>query len=267
MTTALKKRGARMASERKYYRDFREHLKALEERGQLVRVRREINKDTELMPLVRWQFRGLEERERKAFLFENVIDSKGRRYAMPVTVGTLAATTEIYAIGMMCEPDEIAERWTQAQLNPIEPVTVSNAPVHEVVQHGSDLLNGHGLDMIPVPISTPGFDNAPYLTSANWITKDLDTGIYNIGNYRSQIKSANRTGGLFTSQHMGQHRLFRHGEDPLRLRRVSPCRRPRASAGGSGPGEDCRFTGAGDCGDYHRGNHPDRRGRARRPVR
>ena len=37
---------------------------------------------------------------------------------MPVTVGTLAATTEIYAIGMMCEPDAIHERWTQAQLNP-----------------------------------------------------------------------------------------------------------------------------------------------------
>ena len=50
-----------------YYRDFREHLKALEERGKLLRIQREINKDTELMPLVRWQFRGLEERERKAF--------------------------------------------------------------------------------------------------------------------------------------------------------------------------------------------------------
>jgi 3-polyprenyl-4-hydroxybenzoate decarboxylase len=45
----------------KYYRDVREHLKALEERGKLVRVKREINKDTELMPLVRWQFRGLDE--------------------------------------------------------------------------------------------------------------------------------------------------------------------------------------------------------------
>ena len=94
-----------MANEKKYYRDFRAHLKALEERGKLLRIKREINKDTELMPLVRWQFRGLEERDRKAFMFENVVDSKGRRYTMPVTVGTLAATTEIYAIGMMCEPD------------------------------------------------------------------------------------------------------------------------------------------------------------------
>ena len=39
---------------------------------------RDINKDTELMPLVRWQFRGLDERERKAFMFENVVDSKGQ---------------------------------------------------------------------------------------------------------------------------------------------------------------------------------------------
>ena len=66
-------------------------------------------------------------------------------------------------------------------------------------------MNGHGLDMLPVPISTPGFDNGPYLTSANWVTKDPDTGIFNIGNYRSQIKAPNRNGGLFLGQHMGEH--------------------------------------------------------------
>jgi UbiD family decarboxylase len=194
-----------MALGNKYYRDFREHLKALEERGKLIRVKREINKDTELMPLVRWQFRGLDEDQRKAFIFENVVDAKGKRYTMPVTVGTLAATTEIYAIGMMCKPEEIGERWNEAQLNPIEPVIVESGPAQEVVWQGKDLLDGHGLDMIPVPISTPGFDNAPYLTSANWITKDPDTGIYNIGNYRGQIKAPNRAGGLFSAQHMGQH--------------------------------------------------------------
>ena len=194
----------RMASN-KYYRDFREHLKAVEERGKLIRIQREINKDTELMPLVRWQFRGLDETQRKAFMFENVVDGKGKRYDMPVTVGTLAATTEIYAIGMMCNPDEIHERWTQAQMHPVNPVKVSAGPVQEIVRQGRDLLSGHGLDMIPVPISTPGFDNAPYLTSANWITKDPETGIYNIGNYRSQIKAPDRAGGFFMAQHMGLH--------------------------------------------------------------
>jgi len=67
-----------MASTRQYYRDCREHLVALEERGKLVRIKRAISKDTELMPLVRWQLRGLEARLRKAFIFENVVDRKGR---------------------------------------------------------------------------------------------------------------------------------------------------------------------------------------------
>ncbi len=39
------------------YNDLRQHLKALEQRGMLIRVKRPINKNTELHPLVRWQFR------------------------------------------------------------------------------------------------------------------------------------------------------------------------------------------------------------------
>jgi 3-polyprenyl-4-hydroxybenzoate decarboxylase len=44
-----------------YFKDVREHLAALETAGLLVRVDRRINKDTELNPLVRLQFRGLPE--------------------------------------------------------------------------------------------------------------------------------------------------------------------------------------------------------------
>jgi 3-polyprenyl-4-hydroxybenzoate decarboxylase len=54
-----------------YYKDLREHIQVWEKNNKLVRIRREINKDTELMPLVRWQFRGLPTEERRAFLFEN----------------------------------------------------------------------------------------------------------------------------------------------------------------------------------------------------
>ena len=63
-----------------YYKDLREHMETLEAKGKLIRVERQMNKDTELMPLVRWQFRGLPERDRKAFLFTNVVDVKGKRY-------------------------------------------------------------------------------------------------------------------------------------------------------------------------------------------
>ncbi len=188
-----------------YYKDLREHLKALEANGKLVRIKREINKDTELMPLVRWQLRGLPEEERKAFLFENVVDVKGKRYDIPVLVASHAASREVYAIGMMCEPDQIWDRWGEAQLHPIKPKIVKDGPVHEEVHLGDNLLEHGGLEEFPVPISTPGFDNAPYFTCANWVTKDPETGIGNMGNYRAMIKSKTRTGIKCSSQHMGTH--------------------------------------------------------------
>ena len=86
----------------KPYNDLREFVTALDEAGKLYRVHREINKDTELQPLVRWQFRGLPEAQRRAFLFEQVHDSRGRTFDMPVVVGALAGSEDIYAASVGC---------------------------------------------------------------------------------------------------------------------------------------------------------------------
>jgi 4-hydroxy-3-polyprenylbenzoate decarboxylase len=81
--------------------DFQDHLARLEAANLVTRIDRPIDKDTELHPLVRWQFQGgLAEDARRAFLFTNVVDGSGRRYDMPVVVGALAASPQIYAIGM-----------------------------------------------------------------------------------------------------------------------------------------------------------------------
>src|SRR5437667_9079154 len=95
--------------------DFQQHLAALEAQGLLIRVDRPIDKDTELHPLVRWQFQGgLPEGARRAFLFTNVVDGHGRRYDMPIAVGALAASPRIYAIGMGREVEEIGDAWMRA---------------------------------------------------------------------------------------------------------------------------------------------------------
>ena len=60
------------------YPDLREHLDALERAGLLVRVRRAMSAETEVHPLVRWQYRGgLPEEDWRAFLFEDVRTVKG----------------------------------------------------------------------------------------------------------------------------------------------------------------------------------------------
>ena len=122
--------------------DFQTHLAALEAQGLVTRIDRPINKDTELHPLVRWQFQGgLAEDQRRAFLFTNVIDSAGHRYDMPVAVGALGASPRIYSVGMGRPVGEIETAWSNAIAHPIAPVRVAAPPCQEVVITGDDLLS------------------------------------------------------------------------------------------------------------------------------
>jgi len=198
------------------YPDLHDHIEALDREGLLQIVDEPIDKDSEMHPLVRWQFQGgLAESERKAFLFRNIVDGKGRKFDIPVVVGALAASQDIYSVGMGVPVADIGRKWADAIANPIAPNIVETAPCHDVVIEGDALLgDGNGLDMLPIPVSTPGFDSAPTLTSTNTITCDPDTGIHNMGTYRSALKApdrlvvrmATRVGGAGGYQHWRKYK-------------------------------------------------------------
>jgi len=193
------------------YRDLYEHLQELDKRGLLRTIDRPIDKDAELHPLVRWQFvGGMNEAQRKAFLFTNIVDGRGRKYDIPVVVGAIAANPQIYSIGMDAKVEDIQAKWDHAIANPIEPRLVNEAVCQEVVIEGDALQGeGRGLDALPIPVSTPGFDSAPTLTATNFITRDPDSGIQNMGTYRAALKApdrlvvrmATRVGGAGGYQH------------------------------------------------------------------
>ncbi len=178
------------------YADLHEHVLELARRDLLYVIDEPINKDTEMHPLVRWQYRGgIPESERKAFIFTHPTDSKGRRFEGAVLVGGLAGSPAVYRVGFGAPLEKIGDTWINAISNPIEPRTVENAPCHEVVLSGVDLDRpGNALDRLPVPISTPGWDNAPYLSAGHYISKDPDSGVQNMGNYRGQFKAPRRLG-------------------------------------------------------------------------
>ncbi len=204
--------------------DFQKHLAALETQGLLLRIERAINKDTELHPLVRWQFQGgLAEDQRRAFLFTNVVDSAGRRYDIPVAVGALGASPRIYSIGMGKPVEEIEHAWTKAIANPIPPVRVASPPCQEVVVTGDDLRRaGQGLAALPVPISTPGFDAAPYLTATICITRDPETGIQNMGTYRAGLKATDRLGVRMAAR-IGGAGGYQHWRKHNKRKEPMPC--------------------------------------------
>lgn len=186
---------------------LREYLEYLKSRDMIFVIGHPINKNTELMPLVRCQYRGLEESDRRPFLFTQVTDAQNRSYNMPVLVAALGASRAIYATALGCRVEEVKEKWIEAMEHPIEPVMTRNAnpPVHEEIHEGEE-IQSIGLDALPIPISTPGFDVAPYITCVNWVTKDPETGIPNVGNYRAMVKGRDKVGVLVTpTQHIGIH--------------------------------------------------------------
>ncbi len=198
---------------RPYSRDLREFISLLDNTGNLHRISRRIEKNSELMPLVKWQYQGLPDSQRKAFLFENVTDPSGRKYNCRVAVGVLGASRAIYRMALGAESADggiqraIAERWTYALSHPIPPRRVKTGPVKEIILKGRDISGPErGIHCFPIPISTPGFDGAPFLTAPYVVTKDPESGIMNIGTYRCMIKGPDKTGvSISPAQHIGMH--------------------------------------------------------------
>ena len=209
------------------YTDLHQHLEVLRREDLLLTIDRPVDKDAELHPLVRWQYvGGIEEHERKAFLFTNVVDALGRKYKFPVVVGAYAGNRRIYCLGMDATPEEVQPRWEAAQATPIAPHVVDEALCQQVVITGAALKgDGNGLDALPIPVSTPGFDSAPTLTATNVITKDPETGVHNHGTYRAALKAsdrlvvrmATRVGGAGGYRHYVKHQQRGDREMPCAI--------------------------------------------------
>ena len=189
------------------YRDLRDYLHTLDGEGLLHHVDRPVDKDAELVPLVRLQFRGLPAEQRRAFHFTHPTDARRRTYRGSVLIGGFAASRAVYATALACPPDAVADRWATAFDHPVEPETVATGPCKEHVLTGRALLDAGGVTAFPHPVSTPGFDPAPFLTAACWVTRDPEDGTYNLGIYRGMIKGPDRVGLQMDTptQHIALH--------------------------------------------------------------
>src|SRR5882672_5703258 len=107
------------------YRDLRDYIGELSRRGLLHIVDEKICKDTELVPLVRLQFRGLPEAQRKAFWFRSVTDARGKTFDGSVVLGALGSSSGVYAAALGVEPKKIAEAWARAHGNHLKPEIVA----------------------------------------------------------------------------------------------------------------------------------------------
>jgi len=172
------------------YESLRPYLDVLERRGLFKWVSAEVDKDWEIASIGRMLFRAMPEERRYGLGFNNIKGFPGGR----VVSGVIAASTEMVAAGLECEPRALAihDRLMSGISNPIQAVVIKSGPCKEVMM-GPDEVD---LTSFPVPTWTPGKDAEPYLTPL-WVTKDPDTGMRDIGIRRCQIKGKNTTGILF----------------------------------------------------------------------
>jgi UbiD family decarboxylase len=173
--------------------DLRSYLRFLDNTGRLKRVHTPVQKDWEIACVSRLAIESARQNA-YAILFERVRD-----YTTSVLVNAYA-TDEMYAAALGMQLSSIFERWARALANPRKPACTDRAPVHEEIEIGSqaDLLS------IPAPVWTPGRDAGPYISAGNVITKDPDSGIQNLANYRVQVHDSHRAGLFFGSR-------FQHG--------------------------------------------------------
>ncbi|MBM2811496.1 MAG: carboxylase [Chloroflexi bacterium] len=180
-----------MGERRVYYRDMREFLQFLDDRGKLYRFTKPVSKDTEIGPLVALQMRGIPEPERRVLLFDDVRGASGERFDMRVACGLYGASDELAVLGLGCESvTEVRDRWCNALASPMASVMVDDAPVQAVVHTGAAIAE-RGLDMLPAPVEQPGLSQI-IRVGMPVITRDPETGVRNVGAYNAFFRDRDR---------------------------------------------------------------------------
>jgi UbiD family decarboxylase len=162
--------------------DMRSFMALLEERGELVRIEREVDPHYEMAAVMQKL-----DQARKAFLFDKV---RGARYR---AVGGLLNTLPRFGLALgQPDPahfghDEFDALLEAAKAAPIAPTETRHAVSQEVVHTGDDV----DLTTLPVPTFFE-LDSGPFITAAIGITRDPDNGIYNIGVYRTLVLGPKR---------------------------------------------------------------------------
>ena len=178
------------------YADLRQYLQRLEEKGLLCHVTPEVDKDWEISAICRHAFRTIPQERRPALMFDCIKGS-----SIPLVVGILGGSREIYATALETDVDHIWETWERSK-HLIAPHLVERGPCQEVVRLGAEA----NMEILPAPVWTLGQDPGPYHTSPFIVTRDPETGIANLGTYRMQVKGPRRAGIMINpNRHMGFH--------------------------------------------------------------
>ncbi|MBI4320615.1 MAG: UbiD family decarboxylase [Chloroflexi bacterium] len=192
-----------VAADKAPYKNMREFIDKLEANGELVRVKAPVSIEYEIGAICRKVLDGYG----PALLFENPIGN-----GVPVAVN-LTATRRRYAMALNTTEQEVHQEWISRTAKPIEPVLVETGPCKDNVMLGDEV------DLYRFSMPTwNALDSGPYITYPLHVSKDPDTGIPNLGLYRTQVFEKNLVGiAAAPYRHLMQHARKQRGPLPVAL--------------------------------------------------
>ena len=120
-------------------------------------------------------------------------------------VTNLFGSYELLGLALGMEPDKIDKssilhvyKKREADPRPTKMVPPAEAPVKEVIFLGKDA----DLGILPITHHAV-LDSGKYITVGNLICRDPDTGIYNVGMYRHEVKGKSELGCMISHVHHG----------------------------------------------------------------
>ncbi len=182
------------------YKNLQEFIKALEEKGELVRIRQEVSPYLEITEITDRVCK----KYGPAILFERVKGSRlpvlmnafgsMRRMSLALEVDSLDALSEEVLYFLEAEaPNTLIKKLKLIpklkRLNNAMPRIVKRARCQERVLKGDDV----DLRLLPILHCWPK-DGGPFITLPLVFTKDIITGKRNVGMYRMQVFDKNTTG-------------------------------------------------------------------------
>ena len=162
------------------FKDLREFLDYLETKGELLRIREEVDPKYEIAAYIR----KTSDLQGPALLFENVKSS-----SMPVVGGLFATQRRLQLALGVSNQEQAVKMLIEAMENPIAPVLVQDGPCKEVVYTGNDI----DLGKLPVPTYSTK-DGGAYITMGLVISRDPETRYKNLAIYRLQVKGKRKLG-------------------------------------------------------------------------
>jgi phenylphosphate carboxylase alpha subunit len=187
------------------FSDLREYIDLLDQKGEVVHIKQEVDWHLELGAIIRRSY----DLKAPAPLFENIKDYPQGFRVLGAPIGTSTRPNQYFsrlALSLNMAADfsygQIVDEYNRRSGQFIPPVLVDTGPCKENILVGDDI----DLLKFPVPYLHEG-DGGRYL--GTWhivVTKDPDSGWVNWGMYRLMVVDRKTMAGLVRrDQHIGQH--------------------------------------------------------------